>query len=111
MQWNRASDRTERAEALLLMLDVQFLVEQSQPQGHRFAGQGRLDLIEDAVDLNPGIDADLASFRFASKGPEPFPGTHGAQALRRQPAQPVLRPGVRLGAVRRAIVADHIGVP
>jgi hypothetical protein len=38
MQRDRSVDRTEASETAILMLDEEFLIEQSPPKGHRFPG-------------------------------------------------------------------------
>lgn len=42
------------------MLDIELSVEQPPPQRHGLAGEIGVDLIDRSIDLDPGVDADLA---------------------------------------------------
>ena len=108
MQRNRTVDRPEWSEPLFPMLDIKLLVEQPPPERHRLAGQVGCDLVDHAVSLNAGVDANLPAFRLARKSTKPVEGAHGPQSAGRQIFQPILSARMRLRPVRLTVVADKI---
>ena len=80
MQRDRPADRNIRAEALLPVFDVEFMVEQAPPQHYLRAGQFGIDLVLGAADRDAGICRHLAALRLAGKGAEALPTAHGPDA-------------------------------
>jgi hypothetical protein len=90
-QRDRAAARRERAEALVAELDIEVLVEQAPPQQNGFASQLGRNLVDDAVDGDARIDADLAAFRFAREGAEPLSYAQSGERQRRAGVSTSLR--------------------
>ena len=90
VQRDRPAARPVGPETALAMLDKEVLVEQAPPEHDRLAGKLRVDLVDHALDRDPGVAADLAPFRLAGKAqnrsqahiaPEPALGQAGEPIL------------------------------
>ena len=108
VQGDGAAARPVGAEAPLLELDEQLVVEQPPPDRDGLARQVGIDVVESAIDPDARISRYAAALGFAREGAEAFPGTHLPQALAGQVARPVLDAAMRLSAVRLGVVAVDI---
>src|SRR3712207_140222 len=105
---SRPAARPVGPETALAVLDDQVPVEQAPPQHDRLAGELRVDLVDHALDRDPGIAADLAPLRLAGEGAEPFPSAHRPEPALGQAGEPVLASRAASRAMWLGVVVQQV---